>query len=84
MGRMVSASRLHLGMNNSLQLPIYVRSPSINVRIDKISIRDMVNMTLKTNDVFGIEGYNLPYHGITSKGIQNSIPKGKGKNFAEE
>jgi hypothetical protein len=53
-------------------------------KLHKVSIRDMVNMTLKNNDVFGIEGYNIPRHEPISKGRINGFSKGKFKNFAEE
>ena len=51
---------------------------------DKISVKDMVRITMKSNDVFGIDGYNLPRteHPV-HKGIHNMFPKEKGKTFVE-
>ena len=41
-------------------------------------------MTLKSNDVFGIDGYNIPKHEYPFYcGKKNAFPKEKGKNFAE-
>ena len=52
--------------------------------IDKISVHNMVKMTLRNNDVFGIDGYNIPRTEIPFyKGTLNVFPKAKGKNFAE-
>jgi len=40
---------------------------------------------MKTNQVFGIEGYNLPRHEYPFyKGLKYAFPKEKGKNFAEQ
>lgn len=39
---------------------------------------------MKNNDVFGIEGYNMPRKVYPEyRGTKNMIPKEKGKNFAE-
>lgn len=38
---------------------------------------------MKNNDVFGIDGYNLPRTEPYKGGIINGFPKGKLKNFAE-
>jgi hypothetical protein len=41
-------------------------------------------MTMKNNDVFGIQGYNLPKHEHpVYKGTLNVFPKAKGKGFTE-
>jgi len=44
----------------------------------------MVKITMKSGEVFGIEGYNLPRsdHPVYA-GTRNLFPKEKGKNFAE-
>lgn len=44
----------------------------------------MVKMTLRNNDVFGIDGYNLPRHELIGKGRIAGFTKGKVKNFADE
>jgi hypothetical protein len=59
-----------------------MRNISIYV-LDKISVDDFVKVTLKANDMFGIEGYNLPRHEPIKPGVQNAFAKEKGKNFAE-
>jgi len=44
----------------------------------------MVKITLKSGEVFGIEGYHLPKTEYPIKwGTKNAFPKEKGKNFAE-
>lgn len=43
----------------------------------------MVKMTMKNNDVFGIQGYNLPRQEPYNGGNKNAFPKCKLKNFAE-
>ena len=51
--------------------PVTSRNNAIYTSTDhlhRISIRDMVNMTLGKNDTFGIDGYHLPIHGVQSKG----------------
>ena len=56
----------------------------LGVFLDKISVHNMVKLTMKNNDVFGIEGYNIPRHEHPYyKGTLNMFPKTKGKNFAE-
>lgn len=53
-------------------------------QIDKISVQDMVNATMKNNDIFGIQGYNLPRHEYPIRqGNKNLFGKEKGKNFAD-
>jgi hypothetical protein len=44
----------------------------------------MVEITRKKGSDFGIEGYNLPVHQPSSKGIEWKVGKTKRKNFAEE
>lgn len=54
------------------------------IPLDKISVHDMVKLTMNKNEVFGIDGYNLPRHEHpTYKGTVNKFPTAKGKNFAE-
>lgn len=44
----------------------------------------MVRLSMNKNEVFGIEGYNLPRQEIPFyKGTHNLFSKTKGKNFAE-
>ncbi len=43
----------------------------------------MVTMSMKKNEVFGIEGYNLPKTEPYRGGRMIVFPKGKFKNFAE-
>ncbi len=38
---------------------------------------------MKNNDIFGIQGYNLPRLEPFNGGIKSVFPKGKTKNFAE-
>ena len=49
-----------------------------------MSVHDMVMLSMNKNEVFGIEGYNLPRQEYPFyKGTLNVFPKTKGKNFAE-
>jgi hypothetical protein len=43
----------------------------------------MVRFSMKKDDVFGIEGYNLPRHEPYKGGRISVVPKAKLKNFAE-
>lgn len=49
-----------------------------------MTVPDMVKYTLRSDQLFGIDGYNLPREEYPRyKGIINAFPKNKGKNFAE-
>jgi hypothetical protein len=43
----------------------------------------MVKQTMKGNEMFGVEGYNLPRQEPYGGGTKNFFPKAKLKNFAE-
>ena len=54
------------------------------MRIDKISVHDTVALGQKNNDVFGIQGYNLPRVDYpVRRGVLNCIAKDKRRKFAE-
>jgi hypothetical protein len=54
------------------------------MHIDKVSVDDMVKLSMKNNDIFGIQGYNLPrVEYPVRKGVLNVFSKDKRKNFAE-
>lgn len=51
--------------------------------LHKLTVAEQVKLTMKNNDVFGIQGYNLPRIEPHRGGLKYCFPKGKFKNFAE-